>query len=483
MRPIRLLTSLLVLLVPAAPALAQDIFPISVAPNPNACGGFRPVTAQEAFEYKDQICKQLAPQDWGIWGIADGGAMGGPGYKCNIFKRWPAGTINGPTLCVRRPPPAIVDKALVARFAPLLKFDRAAAQYGLPMSPQPFYDRLPKDKDGNPANMPGEAPLGVENTDAATLKNGVAPTYYQVRTFGKQVRIRYWWFYGFQHACSNLWPAKGKGAHNGDWENVIVILREDRNAIAAVVYYQHGGWYTRIAGPRDAPCTPDGTGRCGFRGFRTEGEHPVVYAGRFSHGSFHDDNASGAAGLEAPKKGEESFWNCLYYADYRNPGSDADFLRTQQKLVDLDDYGEPWMLKDYWSARTQPGSPYPTGDYANWVWGPDGISNHPTQKPPPGDLAACEGSPTWDTGKDQAVGCYKSECYAGDDEASEHCLKECKPDYTNHGLTCWKSAFHLYGRLQGDHWYRYNYTLPKNDVGLSRRRRAIHDDECEWDAP
>ena len=47
MRAIRLLASLLVMLAPAAPALAQDVFAISVAPGPNACGGFRPVTAQE----------------------------------------------------------------------------------------------------------------------------------------------------------------------------------------------------------------------------------------------------------------------------------------------------------------------------------------------------------------------------------------------------------------------------------------------------
>jgi hypothetical protein len=441
------------------PVFGQGLGSIFPTDASKGCGALRPLTAQEAFEHRQQVCDSL--QDWGIYWLADGAAMGGPGYKCSIFKKWKGQA--GQVLCVPGPAPALVGKDLVARFAPELRFDRAAQGY--PMSPQPFFDKLTKDKDGNPVNMPGSDPLGVENTSSSTLQSGTIPTYYQVRAVGKQVRIRYWWFYGYQDPCF-----AGKGKHNGDWENVIVILREDRNAVAAVVYYQHGGWYTRIAVPRDAPCTPGGTGRCaGSSGFRSDGEHPVVYVGKVSHGSFHDDNAAGPAGAG----------QCAYYGDFRNPKSDADYLRTWQDLVDLDEYGEPWMLKDYWSAHSVAGG-YPTGEFASWVWGPDGISNHPTQNPPPSKLAACEGSPTY---KVDDAGCYKSECLAGDDEASENCLKECKPGYTNQGLTCWKSAFHLYGRLQGDHWYRYDYTLPASDVGLSRLRQAVGGSEAEWDLP
>lgn len=473
-RPVSIALALSIAVV--APAIAQydgraSLFPADTA---TGCGAMRPLTAQEAFEYRQQVCNTMS--DWDIYGLADGGAMGGRGYKCSIYKKYPTNNKLGKILCVTAPPPALVDKALVARFAPELKFDRAAQ--GFPMSPQPFFDKLAKDAYGNPVKMPGDAQLGPENTNPATLASGTIPTYYQVRTVGRQVRIRYWWFYGYQDPCFN-----GQGKHNGDWENVIVILREDRNAVAAVVYYQHGGWYTRISGPRDSPCTPGGTGRCGFEGFRNDGEHPVVYVGKVSHGSFHDDNSAGPGGVG----------QCAYYGDFRNPKSEADWLRTWQKLVDIDDFGEPWMLKDYWSAV--PGvNGTATGGFATWLWGPDGISNHPTQNPPPLDLLACDGRPTYSTGSypdsrnglkfvPESVGCYKSECLAGDDEASENCLKECKPDYSNHGLTCWKSALHLYGRLQEDHWYRYNYTLPKNDVGLSRRRHAVGDTEWEWDAP
>jgi hypothetical protein len=88
-------------------------------------------------------------------------------------------------------------------------------------------------------------------------------------------------------------------------------------------------------------------------------------------------------------------------------------------------------------------------------------------------MAACDGFSTYRVKSD---GCYMSECLSGDDQASENCLVECQPGYTNHGLTCWKSALHLYGRLQGDHWYRYDYTLPITDIGLSRRRSGYD----EW---
>lgn len=348
MRATRLLTALVVLLAPAVPAFAQE-FSVALGPNPSCGGTMRPITALEAFEHKDEICKRLGlDQEWGIWGIAGGGAMGGPGYGCNIMKKWPPGPINGPTICTARTATGARTFAaqalsfdgavdLAVRFAPVLKFDRAASNYGFPMKPQQFFDALKKEN-GVPVSMPGNASMGIENKDRATLADRSIPTYYQVRTAGNQVRIRYWWFYGYQHACY-----RNDGAHNGDWENIIVILNEARNAVAAVVYYQHGGWYTRIAGPRDAPCTPGGTGRCGFSGFRTDGERPVVYVGKISHGSFHDDNASGAAGLQAPNPGEGDFTNCSYYGDYRNPASPADWLHTQDNLVDLDLNSEPWM--------------------------------------------------------------------------------------------------------------------------------------------
>lgn len=330
----------------------------------------------------------------------------------------------------------------VQRFAPELRFDRASVGY--PMSAQPFYEEIKRAESGTPFKR-------IENLDKSTLGSGNIPTYYQVRTFGRQVRINYWWFYGYQHAC---WLDKGE--HYGDWEHVMVTLREDRSAIAAVTFYQHNGSYTRIAGPRDAPCTPDGTGRCqGSGGFQTNGSHPVVYPGKYGHGSYHDSNGIGVDGAG----------NCAYYADYRNPASDADHMSSADKLIDLDGDAEPWIAVD----RT-----------AQWQWGPDGISNHPTQKAPLAEVQACEGSPTYALAN---AGCYKSECLAGDDQASEDCLKECKHGYKNVGLTCNKGVlpweWSVYGRLTGGNKYSYHYTLPQTDIGLARRRG----DDSEWDLP
>jgi hypothetical protein len=421
----------------------------------------RLVTFYEAEESKDAICSRMGT--WEQWGIAGGGAMGGPGYKCSIIKKnWP--TPLGGMMCTgdRAPNPVNVD--LVKKFAPQLRFDRAAVGY--PMAVTPFYNALAKDADGNPTVMPGTAPLGVENTAKTSLAGNSIPTYYQIRTFGNQVRIQFWWFYGYQHPC---W--QNEGSHNGDWERVMVTLKEDRSAIAAVTFWQHGGWYTRIAGPRDAPCTPGGTGRCGgSSGFEsTSSTHPVVYTGKIAHGSYHDTNGSGL----------DTFDQCFYYGDFRNPASSADYLSTWSNVVDLDDLGEPWMFKDLWVASSRTGQ----GKFGDWAWGPDGISNHPTQHAPERELKACEGTSTYAIGRPLAVGCYKSECLAGDDQASQDCLKECEPGYDNAGLTCnkgkWPWEWKVYGRLTGGHKYPYPYTLPLGDAGLSRRRS----NDVEWDLP
>ncbi|HYD81620.1 MAG TPA: hypothetical protein VEC06_17595 [Paucimonas sp.] len=333
----------------------------------------------------------------------------------------------------------------VQRFAPELRFDRAARGY--PMSAQTFYEAMKNYRYGA---------FRVENTDRATLASGTIPTYYQVRTVGNQVRINYWWFYGYQHPCYSAF-GENFGEHNGDWEHVTVILKEDLSAVAAVSYYQHGGHYTRIAGPRDAPCTPDGVGRCGgSKGFSSNGTHPVVYSGKYAHGSYHDANS-----FTIPGPGE-----CTYYGDYRNPASSADYLQTWRKLVDLDGAQESWLADD----RT-----------ATWTWGPGGISTHPTRRYPNDaeHASACTGSAIY--GVDDA-GCYQSECLAGDDQAISGCIKECKPGYINMGLTCnkkWGWPWEFYYRLSGDNTYGYGYTIPARDAGLSRRRGSRE----EWSLP
>ena len=80
------------------------------------------------------------------------------------------------------------------------------------MSAQPFFDHLTKDRNGNPVTMPGRLALGVENTDnstwaAATFRPiswsaSQPPDRFHEALAGTQVRINYWWFYGYQHPCT-----------------------------------------------------------------------------------------------------------------------------------------------------------------------------------------------------------------------------------------------------------------------------------------
>ena len=365
----------------------------------------------------------------------------------------------------------------VVRFAPELRFTQDSASQGYPMSAQPFFDRLTKDSNGYPIAMPGDSPLGVENTDMSTLRGSSIPTYYMLRITspqhdivkhfaGTQVRINYWWFYGYQHPCTRIIGGAYKGNHNGDWEHVTVILKEDRSAIAAISYYQHDGHYTRIS-VGHGPCTPAGTGRCGGSGgFEMDGTHPVVYVGRMAHGGYHDTNRwLPGADRSAPSKDP---LQCAYYGDIRDPSSAADNFDSSRRLIDLDGDKEAWLAKDRAPAA--------------WNWGPDGISNHPTQKSPLDDehRMSCEGhSFAWF----ESDGCYKSECLAEDDQAAVDCLKECEHGYNNVGLTCNKGVapwdWKIYGRLTGGHSYNYRYTLPDYDAGLARRRTW----DWEWDLP
>jgi hypothetical protein len=225
-------------------------------------------------------------------------------------------------------------QSLAEQFAPLLRFDQAAV--GFPMSAQRYFDDVVK--------APGGARKIVQNTDASSLASGSVPTYFQAHkdAASGQVRIRYWFFYGYQAPCF-----LGFGSHRGDWENVIVTLSDDARSVAAVTFQQHHGWYTRTRG-----------------GFERLGTHPVVYVGRTAHGSFHD--AGGAAG--GP-------WQCGYWSDPRKPGPSLD---TSTNLVSLTTAQEPWMDADARRAFAH--------------WGQDGCARHPTTEPPSMVRAACSGT-------------------------------------------------------------------------------------------
>ncbi|MFT3765370.1 MAG: PAN domain-containing protein [Minicystis sp.] len=222
-------------------------------------------------------------------------------------------------------------RSLAGTFAPRLRFDGAASNY--PMSAQTFYDRIVAT--GSTARL--------ENTDYTTIANGQVPTYYQVTECGNQVRIQYWWFYGYQPPCDQV--EVEAEAHNGDWETVLVTLSEDRSKPAAVTFSAHKGRYTRLLA------------RGGFD--VEDGTHPVVYVGKLTHASYYNQGGSGT---------------CLYWEDWRN-NTNGRHMDTWFRLVSLDTNEEPWMLADR------------VNDFA---WGSSGIHTHPTRRAPTCSEAACK---------------------------------------------------------------------------------------------
>ncbi|UJR17880.1 hypothetical protein I4U23_004779 [Adineta vaga] len=332
------------------------------------------------------------------------------------------------------------NRVYAEKFAPELRFDHAAKGY--PMSAQVYYNGMKKDTSKT---------FRRENTDQKTLSTGNIPTYYMIRTDGKQTRILYWWFYGYENSCE-----ANKGSHNGDWEHIMVILTEDKSQVAAVSFYQFNNHYTRISGSRTAPCIPAGKGRCsGAAGFESNGIHPIVYVGKTAHGSFHNPTSAGVT--DAGK--------CADYADFRNPKSSNDYMQTWKKLVDLDGNEEVWIALD---------------KKGGFSWGLNGVAVHPTQKNPfdQEHSLACQGHTSYAL---ESIGCSQSECLAGDDETLEGCLKECELGFKNRGSTCIKGFWNRkkYDRLSKGKHYSYDYILPKVDAGLSHHRETAND----WNLP
>jgi hypothetical protein len=295
----------------------------------------------------------------------------------------------------------VMAAQLAARFAPVLKFDQAASTF--PMDAQKWWEDMLCGDDGGPPPDNGGYDYeacrthsdgwGTENiNDLWQGNSGIStlweygnkvPTYYRVESCGTrgQVRIEYWWFYGWQPDADT-----GCGQdHRADWEHIMVTTSEDWTDIAAVTYYQHSGWYTRIHGGGDP-------------NFELEGTHPVVYVGKTAHGSYYDDGGSGS---------------CCYYEDYRNPSANSIWRTWQTPLIDLRGEEQAWLGYD----RT-----------ADWEWGYNSVGTHPTVATP--DLCqreACEG---WDPigGYFDASGCITSDsdCKTGDcDCGSGLCSYSC----------------------------------------------------------
>lgn len=326
------------------------------------------------------------------------------------------------------------DDCLALKFAPQLRFDGSA--YNFPMSAQEYYDAVIatgrwqnphwREKDYGPLHGRPQK----DNRDIQTVTDNTAPTYFKVFRCGNQVRIVYWWFYGWQSECIDLGFVRF-GQHNGDWERVMVALSEDTSRVAAVTYWQHGGWYTRVSDwdwhscPQWSDC-----------GFDTYGTHPIVYVGKNQHGSYHDEGGLGG---------------CGYQYDFRNNGDRVDLrLDTWESLINLELMNEPWMTADA---------------QGGFQWGYEGVWTHPTTNTGANcNMKACEGREEW--APLETNGCYLSQCRAGDRYAWPYCY-HCPKNKVDWGAICVDDcSTYPFCPSRGIDTYGIKYPIPTGDAGL-----------------
>ncbi len=213
------------------------------------------------------------------------------------------------------------NRTLAERFAPELLFDQV-----MPTGRGPQSKCLPESAEGYYLARKKGFKGRICNQDESAL--AAAPAYYEVSHVSDSAFITYWFFYGYQSTCFS-----GAGAHDSDWERITVRVQGD--AMHEVVFFQHNGRYTRSADS-----------------IRREGEHPVVYVGKNSHGSYHD--AGGGGG-------------CGYFSDYRNPGTKNLHWETWRTLRSIADGDETWMHSTaaddaLWQGPTPPTRRRPTID-------------------------------------------------------------------------------------------------------------------------
>jgi hypothetical protein len=157
------------------------------------------------------------------------------------------------------------------------------------------------------------------------------PIYYEIRP-GEETRITYWFFYGFSRPNKPFLGGNAAGllSHEGDWENVDVVLDGDDEP-RAVLFYGHGH-------PRPTPwravcklvegggedCDSSSPGR------------PVVYSALFSHASYATPDEERDEASRVCKKLLVRI--CSY--DFRNRGFLWDPLAEPGDLREV--RAEPW---------------------------------------------------------------------------------------------------------------------------------------------
>lgn len=196
-----------------------------------------------------------------------------------------------------------------SKFAPLVKFDRAAPDY--PTSVEDVW------ASSNPSAINCGSTLALTNAVSPSAPN--FPTYYDVQQHpsdADKVFIDYWFTYKRQEPC-----AAGQGGHDYDWEHVVIQFKKSTQRIVTVTYFQHGGWYTK-----DWRNTAAGT-------------RLVAFVGKKAHGMYHDSRSSSFFGFE-----------CTYYGDYRNPADAGDEFGAWNNLLQMSCEKTEFNFSGTWGA-------------------------------------------------------------------------------------------------------------------------------------
>lgn len=196
-----------------------------------------------------------------------------------------------------------------SKFAPLVKFDRAAPDY--PTSVEDVW------ASSNPTSINCGSTLALTNAVSPSVPN--FPTYYDVQQHpsdADKVFIDYWFTYKRQEPC-----AAGQGGHDYDWEHVVIQFKKSTQRIVTVTYFQHGGWYTKD-----------------WRNVAA-GTRLVAFVGKKAHGMYHDSRSSSFFGFE-----------CTYYGDYRNPADAGDEFGAWNNLLQMSCEKTEFNFSGTWGA-------------------------------------------------------------------------------------------------------------------------------------
>ncbi|WP_196892758.1 NPP1 family protein [Aureivirga marina] len=257
-----------------------------------------------------------------------------------------------------------IRQILALRYAPQLRFDQVASSF--PVKASQIVELCNGATCNGKLNYRGRP---KENTDFNFVKSN-ADTYFiltKIPSKENRIIINYWWTYYDQQKCDGV-----SGAHDFDWENVIVqvdnAINDDgtinnNGKIRSITFFQHSGWYTR---------------KSNHTSF-TDGNklHPIVYVGKRNHGSYHDDGGTGT---------------CCYWEDWRNPGNKKQYLDT-------------WLISDNMVELDCNSTEYSWMGY-NYGWG--GIGTNPLWRNRNfNEISACNGFKTFQVCTTN--GCFKSD--------------------------------------------------------------------------